>query len=207
MFLTFSSTLRSADQKSLLACRWIVENRNASIQFHSLKWLYIHLARFQLIEEIYWKPHMAAKDVAHCGSWLVEHIFNWCAGGFALCVCWHGFLRWNASTKVPGRLSAFSHGPVWQWQDAGKEDEGKTSNFNLDNKPLFVVEAQNGFILNSGASKSDVSINFNLLSLLLIFTIVHWLSVVTVFSLETLTKAASGAIDEGHLRCFTSSRL
>lgn len=88
-----------------------------------------------------------------------------------------------------------------------KKKKMKGRQFNRDKKPLFVVEVPNGFILNSRASKSDVSINFNLLSLLLIFAIVHRLPLVTVFSSETLTKAASGTMDEGHRRYFTSSRL
>lgn len=134
---------------------------------------------------------MGERDVAH-------PLTNGRCGGLALAARCRCFLEWNVSTKVPGRFSACSQWAVWQRQDTEREDKGKT-NPDLDNKPLFVLEAQNGSILNGGASESDASINFNLLSPSLIFTIVHRLSVVTALSLKKKkkesTKDASGGTD------------
>lgn len=60
-----------------------------------------------------------------------------------------------------------------------------------------MLEAQNGSILNGGASESDASINFNLLSPSLIFTIVHRLSVVTALSLKKKKKNPQKMHQEG----------
>lgn len=138
------------------------------------------------------ESHTGGLDVAHPSFLMVERPFNWCSGGFFFTrllgnASWSESLPQRCQTSLQLSINnEFGCARMLKKKIRGRQT------LTLTTSRYLWLGYKTASSWTAGHQSLTWGINFPLLSLLLIFTIVHWLSVVMAFTLGTLWKDAPG---------------